>query len=319
MKAARLVSPREFEILDAPTPTLRDGEALVRMEHLSVCGSDLRTYDRVLTESDYPLDVGKPCHECLGTVVETRDPSVHEGQRVIALTYAGGLVEYAAVPAERLVPVPDAPDPALWVLCQPSGTVIYACQQIGSVLGKRVVVLGQGPIGLVFSDLLARLGAAQVIATDLHDYRLEVSRKVGATHTINAGRDNVAEAVAEITGGQMADIAIEAVGRPEAAHQVFDVLRLHGLAVIFGLTHTEDIFPFNWAAMYAKLPHMMVVNSQQANEVVPSVRTCVDLVAQGRLDFSYLVTHRLPFDQLAKAYDLYSAKKDNSIKVLMSM
>src|SRR5438270_10109771 len=102
MKAARLVSPREFEILDVPTPKLQEGEALVRMEHLSVCGSDLRLYDRTLNESDYPLDVGRPCHECLGTVTESRDPSIKEGQRVIALTYAGGLVEYAAVPASRL-------------------------------------------------------------------------------------------------------------------------------------------------------------------------------------------------------------------------
>jgi threonine dehydrogenase-like Zn-dependent dehydrogenase len=85
------------------------------------------------------------------------------------------------------------------------------------------------------------------------------------------------------------------------------------------MTHTEDVFPFNWGAMYEKLPRMMVINSARANEVVDSVRVCVDLVAQGRLDFSYLVTHRLPFDKLHEAYDLYSAKKDNSIKVLMSM
>ena len=85
------------------------------------------------------------------------------------------------------------------------------------------------------------------------------------------------------------------------------------------MTHTEDTFPFNWAAMYAKLPRMMVVNAQAAGTVVESVKTCVELVFQGRLDFSYLVTHRLPFDRLSDAYELYSNKKDNSIKVLMSL
>jgi threonine dehydrogenase-like Zn-dependent dehydrogenase len=255
----------------------------------------------------------------MGTVAESRDASVAVGQRVVALTYAGGLVEYAAVPADRVVPVPEAADPALWVLCQPAGTVIYAVQKLGSVLGQRVVVLGQGPIGLVFTDLLARQGATQVIAVDLHDYRLAVASQVGATHTINGARDNVSQAVAEITGGAMADVVVEAVGRPEAAHQTFEVLCMQGLAVIFGMTHTEDVFPFDWSAMYEKLPRMMVVNSQRAGEVVASVRTCVDLVAQGRLDFSYLVTHRLPFDRLWDAYELYSAKKDNSIKVIMSL
>jgi threonine dehydrogenase-like Zn-dependent dehydrogenase len=289
------------------------------MEHLSVCGSDLRTYDRVLGEADYPLKVGVPCHECFGTVEESRDDAVKPGQRVIAVTNAGGLVEYMALSGKLCVPVPDATDNSLWVLCQPAGTVIYAVQQIGTVLGKRVVVLGQGPIGVMFTDLLARAGATQVIVTDLHDYRLGVAKQVGATHTINASRDNVAEAVAEITGGAMADIAIEACGRPEAAHQVFQTLRQEGLAIIFGMAHSEDVFPFNWMAMYEKLPRVIVTNSARAGNRVEAVRTCVDLVAQGRLDYSYLVTHRLPFADLQRAYDLYSAKTHSAMKVVISV
>lgn len=120
MKAARIVSPREFEILDVDMPRPALGDVLVRMEHLSICGSDLRTYDRVLEEKDYPLKVGVPCHECVGIVEEPGEAALPRGQRVIALTYAGGLVEYAAVPANRVVAVPDAADPALWVLCQPA-------------------------------------------------------------------------------------------------------------------------------------------------------------------------------------------------------
>jgi L-iditol 2-dehydrogenase len=319
MKAARIVSPREFDLLDVEKPQPQPGEVLVRMEHLAVCGSDLRTYDRILSEADYPLPIGRPCHECLGTVEESRDDAVKPGQRVIAVTNAGGLVEYLALAGDLCVPVPDAVDPSLWVLCQPAGTVIYAVQQMGSVLGRRVVVLGQGPIGLVFTELLARGGATQIIVTDLHDYRLEAAKRMGATHTINAARDDVEEAVAEITGGAMADIAVEACGRPEAAHQVFRTLRLQGLAVIFGIPHIEDTFPFNWSAMYEKIPRMVVCNSLRAGDRVDAVRTCVDLVAQGRLDFSHLVTHRLPFDQMQQAYDLYSGKTNNVLKVLISV
>ena len=319
MKAARLVSPREFEILDVPMPTLRPGEVLVRMEHLSVCGSDLRTYDRVLREEDYPLNAGVPCHECLGVVAESMDPTLQPGERVVALVSTGGLVEYAAVPARECVTVPEAVDPALWVLCQPAGTVIYALQQIGSVLGQRVVVLGQGPIGVMFTDLLVRAGATQVIVTDLHEYRLDVARQFGATHTLNAGKVDVAEAVAEITGGAMADIAIEACGRPEAAHQTFQTLKQQGLAVIFGMAHSEDTFPFRWMDMYLKLPRIVVTNSARSGVRSEVVRTCVDLVAQGRLDYSHLVTHRLPFNDIQQAYDLYSAKTHSAMKVIVSV
>lgn len=320
MQAARIVSPHEFELLEIEKPSPQPGEVLVHMEHLSVCGSDLRTYDRQLRYEDYPLKVGVPCHECLGVVEESLDPRIEAGQRVIAVTNVGGLVEYMAVAGSMCVPVPDgAIDPALWVLCQPVGTVIYSLQQMGSILGKRVVVLGQGPIGMMFTDLLLRAGASQVIVTDLHEYRLNVSRQVGATHTINASQVNVGEAVADITHGAMADIAIEACGRPEAAHQAFASLRLQGLAVIFGMAHTEDVFPFNWTAMYDKLPRVVVTNSARSGDRVESVKTAVDLVAQGRLDFSYLVTHRLPFKDLQQAYDLYSAKAHSAMKVLINV
>src|SRR5205823_3122877 len=150
---------------------------------------------------------------------------------------AGGLLEYASVPVSRVVPVPEVGDPAAWVLCQPVGTVLYAVRQMGSVLGRRVVIFGQGPIGLSFTDFIARAGARQVIAVDLLDYRLDMAKQLGATHTLNPTRDNIPEAVAEITGGALADFTVEAAGRPETAHWLFDVLRLRGTAILFGIAH----------------------------------------------------------------------------------
>jgi threonine dehydrogenase-like Zn-dependent dehydrogenase len=314
MRAARLVGPRRFEFEDAPMPVVKQGEVLVRMEYFSVCGSDLRTYDRVFPEEEYPLRLGAPC-----IVEESQDDRLKPGQRVIALQ-AGGLLEYAAVPASRAVPVPDdgGSDPALWVLCQPVGTVLYATQQIGTILGQRVVILGQGPIGLSFTDFVARGGARQVIVVDLHDYRLEVARKLGATHTLNPARDNVVEAIQEISGGRMADVAIEAAGRPETAHQVFDALRMEGTAIIFGIAHDEDVFPFDWNAMTGKLPRMIVTNSARSGNMAEAVAATVDLVQQGRLSLSHLLTHRMNWQDVGKAYETYSGKLDNSLKVVMS-
>jgi threonine dehydrogenase-like Zn-dependent dehydrogenase len=318
MKAARLVGPRRFEFEEAPMPALNQGEVLVKMEYFSVCGSDLRTYDRVFPEEEYPLRLGGPCHECVGIVQESRDERLKPGQRVIALQ-AGGLLEYAAVPARNAVPVPDdGVDAAKWVLCQPVGTVLYATQQIGTILGKRVVILGQGPIGLSFTDFVARGGARQVIVADLHDYRLDVARTLGATHTLNPTRDNVIEAVQEITGGRLADIAIEACGRPETCHQVFEALRMEGTAVIFGIAHDEDVFPFDWNAMTSKLPRMVVTNSARSGNMPDTVAATVDLVSQGRLSLDHLLTHRLGWEDVGKAYELYSGKLENSLKVVMN-
>jgi 2-desacetyl-2-hydroxyethyl bacteriochlorophyllide A dehydrogenase len=319
MRAARLVGPRRFAFEEAPEPTPRAGELLVRMEYFSVCGSDLRTYDHVFPEEEYPFRLGAPCHECVGVVEESLDDRFKRGQRVIALQ-AGGLLEYAAVPASRAVAVPDAGgDPAFWVLCQPVGTVLHSVRQMGNILGRRVVIIGQGPIGLSFTDFVSRQGARQVIVADPHDYRLDMARKLGATHTVNPSRDSLVEAVAEITKGAMADVTVEACGRPEAAHLIFETMRMQGTAIIFGLAHDESTFPFNWALIEDKLPRIIATNSARSGDMPEAVDAVVDLVGQGRLSVSHLLTHRMAWDDVGRAYETYSNKLDNSLKVVMSV
>ena len=166
---------------------------------------------------------------------------------------------------------------------------------------------------------MVRGGARQVIVVDLHDYRLDVAKRLGATHTLNPTRDNVIEAIEEITGGQLADVAIEAAGRPETAHQVFEALRMLGTAIIFGIAHDEDVFPFDWTAMTSKLPRIIVTNSARSGEMPDAVAATVDLVSQGRLSVAHLMTHRLGWQDAGKAYEMYSGKLDNSLKIVMNL
>lgn len=318
MRAARLVGPRQFELLDADMPSIEEGEVLVKMQHLSVCGSDLRTYDRTLPEESYPLATGAPCHECVGEVVQSHDPRFKPGEPVIAL--AGGLLEYAAVPAREIVRLKPGVDPRLAVLCQPAGTVLFSVQQIGAILGQRVLVIGQGPIGLNFTDLLVRGGALQVIAADRLDYRLEHSKKLGATHTVNVTKDDLLERVKEITDGEMVDVAVEACGRPDAFNQMFQALRHHGTAILFGMQHDFDgPLPLDWERMYERQPRMIATSSARAGERAKTVAAVVDLVSQGRLDLSYQATHRVGFDEVGKAFEMYSGKLDNSLKVIIDL
>ncbi len=320
MRATRLVGPKRFESVQVEVPQLQDGHVLINLQRVSICGSDLRIYDRVLPEEQYPLVVGRPCHECAGVVIESRDDAYRPGQRVIVLPTAGnGLVEYIAEPSTRLIPLPDHGDLSTLLMCQPVGTVMYACQRIGSVLGKRVVILGQGAIGLAFTQWVTRQGARQVIVTDLLDYRLEAARRVGATHTINAAQEDVAAIVAEVTHGELADVVVEAVGRPETANLIWDLVRRQGLVALFGLPHDEETFPFRYNAMMDKIPTILITVGARTPDPTKHIEECVDLVAQGRLDLSSMVTHRLPFDQVQRAYDMYSDKLDNIIKVVLEL
>ena len=71
MRAAQLTSPKTLEIIETDVPAPNENEILVKLETISVCGSDLRKYDAVLPEEEYPLEIGKPNHECIGIVVES--------------------------------------------------------------------------------------------------------------------------------------------------------------------------------------------------------------------------------------------------------
>ena len=169
MKAARLAGPKHFEFLDVDQPVATDGECLVKLERVSVCGSDIRHgYGPIEPEEHYPMEVGRPCHELAGVIVESRTDAYHEGQRVIVIPSRGlgGLCEYIVSDPGRMILLPDEGGLDEWVMCQPSGTVLYSCRQMGSVLSKNVVIFGQGSIGLSFTMLTSRMGARNVIAVD---------------------------------------------------------------------------------------------------------------------------------------------------------
>ena len=170
MRGIQLTGYKNLEFVETDMPIPAEGEVLIKMSRASICGSDLRTYDRVHGEEMYPFGLGAPCHECLGEVVESYSESLSPGDKVIVLPRkTGGLMEYVAESSSRCIKLPGDGDLSVWMMAQPVGTVMYALQRVGSVLGKRVAVLSQGPIGLAFTQLLVAAGAAQVIVTDILD------------------------------------------------------------------------------------------------------------------------------------------------------
>ena len=326
MKAARISGPKQFEILEVDEPQLRDGQCLIRLERWSVCGSDIRHfYGPVLPEERYPLGIGDPCHECAGVVVESRTDRFKEGQRVIALPNfdgTGGMVEYIATEPSRMVGLPDEGDLSEWVTCQPAGTAIHGCQKVGTIIGKRVLVIGQGGIGLSFTAICARMGARQVIAADPLDYRLEYSRRFGATHTVNPERDDLYEAVKEFTGGLMPEITVEASGYPDGLNSAFRLVADSGIVLMFGMQgehppHNE-FTPVKTSYIHENTPVIIPIAASRGADPVSHVETMVALKSRGWWNPGEMVTHELKFDDVKTAYDMFESRSDNVIKVVMT-
>ena len=321
MKAARLVGPKQFEFMDVETPAPIDGQCLIKLERVSVCGSDIRGhYGPVKPEEEYPMAAGVPCHEVAGVVVESRSDTFHEGQRVIAIPYrgTGGLSEYLLSEPSRMALLPDDGPLDEWVMCQPSGTVLYSCKQMGSVLGKNVLIMGQGSIGLSFTMLISRMGARSVIVADLFDYRLEKSREFGSTHRINPDNQDLSEAVAEITGGVGVDIAVEAAGYPDTFNIVFSQVRQFGTVILFGI-QSEQYVPIEHNYLMERQPHIIPTTGARSGDPISQIQDMVALKERGWADPGKLITHRLGFSSVQNAYDMYEQRQDNVIKVVMDL
>lgn len=321
MKAARLVGPKKFEFLDVAQPVPIDGQCLIKLEKVSVCGSDIRNiYGPVHPEEDYPMPVGRPCHELAGVVVESRTDSYHEGQRVIAIAYpgTGGLCEYILSDPGRMILLPDEGLLDEWVMCQPSGTVLYSCKQMGSVLGKNVLILGQGSIGLSFTMLTSRMGARSVMVADLLDYRLEKSKQFGSTHTINPDKEDLTDAVQDITRGVGADITVEAAGYPDTFNLAFKLIRQFGTVIIFGV-QSEKYIPLEHNNLMQQQPHIIPTTGARSGDPISQIQDMVNLRQRGWADPGQLITHRMGFSNVQNAYDMYEQRQDNVIKVVMDI
>ena len=326
MKAARISAPKTWEVMDIDTPTIQDGQCLIKLETWSVCGSDIRHgYGPVHPEEEYPMRMGGPCHECAGTIVESRTDEFQVGQRVIVLPSrdsTGGLVEYLPGTPDRMALLPDEGDIAEWVMCQPSGTVLYSCQKMGTILGRTVVVFGQGSIGLSFTAITARAGASKVIAVDPEDNRLDFARRFGATHTINPTRDNLDEAMAELTGGEGAEIAVEAAGYPDSLNNTFKhVSSNDGRVIIFGIQEGggDGTVPLVFRGMFKEGITVVPTQGAASADAINHIETMVELKQRGWWDPGEMVTHRMNFDDVKAAYDMYENIEDDVVKVVMNM
>ena len=320
MKAARVVARRTIEFLDVPEPpALQEGEVQIKLESLSICGSDIYLeYDAELPEEDYPFLPGAPMHECAGVVVDSRDPQYDLGQRVIVIPRdVAGMQEQVVQTADRLIKLPEWGDLSEWVMCQHSGTALFSARQWGNPMGRRIAVLGQGGIGLTFTMIAERQGAGQIVGIDLEEYRCKTSSSLGATHTINASNDDVVQASEQITEGQMFDVVIDASGDPSGLATAVDLVKEQGQIISFSLVDPK-LVTFDhrkWMAKNIQLNATVIAATQAP---VQEIRDIVALKERGWIDPGVLKTHEMKFEEAQQAFEMYRLRKDEVIKIAMS-
>ncbi|MGH3352791.1 MAG: zinc-dependent alcohol dehydrogenase [Nocardioides sp.] len=337
----RTVSACTLEYAEVPRPKVATDEAVVQIEHVTLCGTDLHIFEDDYT-SELPLIQG---HELSGTVVEVADDvaGVAVGDRVAVdpliacgecatcrkgrghvcpnlMVFGcycdGGFVEYLSVSADRLHRIPDGLPTELGAVAEPTAISLESVTRGRAAPGETALVLGCGPIGALATLALHDLGAT-VIAADTVPDRLDLVREFGASHTLlvdAASRFPTAQ-LAEVLRDDSSDgpdLVIEATGVPASLANALDVVAPGGRVVQVGISTRPTGFPLK----VIPFKEVELLGSRNSQGLIPEA---LKLIARHQDTVRSLLTHRFAVNELDQAFATMRATDQRVGKVLIDM
>jgi len=316
----------DVRLEDVPVPEPGSREVLVEIRAVGVCGSDVHYYEQgrigsfVVRE---PLILG---HESMGTVVAIgEDATKHEtGERVTlepgvpdgtcrecrAGRYNlcpnvrffatppidGAFTNYVSIHEDFVFSLPDELSDNAGALMEPLSVGIWACKKGSVTAGDHVLVTGAGPIGLLAMQVAFAQGATEVTVTDVADERLEISRKLGATRTLNVAEDSLEES------GLEADVLIECSGNERALGDGIRRVRPAGVAVVVGMGPNEET---SVPLAFIQTREITLTGTFRYANTYP---TAIDLAVTGKVDLDAMVTSHYGLSETEEA--LQASGKD---------
>ncbi len=317
MRAAQLVAPRKWELLDLEKPKATDGTMLVRLERVAICGTDKPSY--VGLSPSYPLDPGNTGHEGLGIVESCPSGKYREGERVLLWAFDRGLFqEYVLARDEGCVRLPADGELNVILMSQLLGTVIHAFYKLGNIIGQDVVVIGQGSVGQMFNAALRNLGARRIIGVDPLAHRRALASKMGATHSLEPG-EGLREQVLAITGGQLPHMVVEAVGLEATFHRAADLVRRGGTILYFGVPNKEEgrgVMSLNFLKMFSNEARIVTTVGPNPHA---DYAAALQWITEGRIDVRPMISHVLPHEEIQQAFEMVfeDPAASESLKVLL--
>ncbi len=327
------------EIRDVPVPTIGPGQILLRVLRAGVCGTDLHIWEWdawAQGRMKPPVTVG---HEFVGEIVEigagvtelklgdrvsceshivcehciacrTGNGHVCENTRILGVDVNGGWAEYVAVPAANAWRAPANIPIEVQGIMEPLGNAVHTAFA-GELSACRIAVTGCGPIGLFAVGVARAAGAAQVIASDVSPYRLELARKMNADAVIDPSKENFVERVRELTAGRMLDGVLEMSGNPIAIRDGLAALRMGGRLSLLGLP--REPFSLDWNKLL--IFKGITIHGIIGRRMYQTWYQMDGLLRSGRLDLRPAITHVMPMEKVDEAIGLL--RSGNAGKVVL--
>ena len=335
MKAIVIDKPYEVEIRDVPMPTVGEGEALLRVLYVGICGADVASYTGNQPFTTYPRIPG---HEFSAEIIEIpeNDKGLRKGDivtcnpyfncgkcyscerghvncctdnRTMGVQRDGAFCEYISMPVERIYPGMGLTAQEL-ALIEPFSISRHAISRAAIRPTDSVLIVGAGPIGL-FALLAAKQFAGKIAVADVLNNRLDLAMSYGADGVVNTATEDIAKFTEEFTDGRGFDVCIEACGRPETFLMCIDEAAYAANIILIGNGKRETTFL-----------HSIILKKElnifgSRNAMKQDFLDNIELAASGKVDVMKMVSGVYEMDKAAAAFDALAHNTGDLAKLLI--
>jgi L-iditol 2-dehydrogenase len=342
MRAAFLETEGHLVMIDAQMPTIQSpDQILIKVRTVGICGSEAHAFRGSHPFRKAPVILG---HEVAGDVVSVGESVLNfkTGDRVIVnpqwtcdecaycragdinlcpskkvlgtSSWPGAFGEYIMAPEKSILHLPDSLSYTQGSLIEPLSVAVHVARRANVSAHKPVAILGSGSVGGMLVGVCHAYGAEPIVAVDIHEHCLDIARKrMGATHSLLAPDEKLAERVKDLTKGEGVDVVFVTADEPILVTQGVEMTKRRGRIMLVALL-TDS--PLNLAAYEILEKELEIVGNMSIND--EDMQQAIALAASGQVDVNAIATHVLPIEEAQRGMELASTKDDGAIKVILS-
>ena len=324
-----------LQLEDVPEPVPGINDVLIRVRYTGICGTDLHIYqwdDWARATIPVPMVIG---HEFCGEIVAVGSNvnDFHPGEIVsgeghvvcgrcrnclagrrhlcahtqgVGVNRPGAFAEYVVLPMSNIWRHNATIDQEVAAIFDPFGNAVHTALSF-PVLGEDVLITGAGPIGIMAAAVVRHAAARHVVITDVNPYRLELARKMGVTLAIDPGKTPVAQAQKQLGMLEGFDVGLEMSGNETAFREMLANMSHGGKIAMLGIPPRQLAIDWNQVIF-----NMLTIKGIYGREMYETWYKMTVMLESG-LDISPVITHRFPFHEFQKGFDVMLSGKAGKV------
>lgn len=340
MRAAMINKPEDMLVIETQKPVIEEGEALIRVRYIGICGTDLHLLHGHHATATYPLIPG---HEFVGELADIKgkdadtfkigeqvsaqmvlacghctacakgEDNVCSNLRLIGVHTAGGFAEYVKVPVRKLCKVPESVDMELAALTEPLAVAVHDVRTSNLKVGETVLITGGGPIGLLIAIVARASGARKVVISEMKEFRCEFAAEMGFD-VVNPANPDFESKLNALGGEEGFDVSFEVAGVPATINTCLKHTKATGTVMIVGITNRP--FEIPTSEIFSKELDVKGVRIHNMNNFKGAIEMLQ--IPEIARDIRKLISRVYPLEEINEAFEYAEHGKD-SFKVLVKI